>query len=303
MGQMPHVFRSVVKMMMIIDDHNHPDWCGYNLDKYLENMDRYGIDKTWLLSWEAPHNEYDPEYLCRTPVQDCNWGPIPFERCLSYKERAPERFILGYAPDPRRPDAIARLKAAVDMYDVCICGELKIRMMLDDWDAIRMYRFCGEQNLPVLVHLDYEFDYGVTYPRPNYWYGGGIDALERAVKKCPETTFIGHAPGFWSHISGDDQFDKDPYYKGKVQPGGKLIEMLRTYPNLYCDISAGSGCNALSRDPEFAVKFLTEFQDRVLYGRDYFDNIHQEFLNSITLPDGVLEKIYSGNALKLVPLD
>ncbi len=79
--------------------------------------------------------------------------------------------------------------------------------------------------------------------------------------------------------------------------------MLRKYPNLYCDISAGSGCNALSRDPEFAVEFLTEFQDRILYGRDYFDNIHQEFLNSISLPDGVLEKIYSGNALKLVPLD
>jgi predicted TIM-barrel fold metal-dependent hydrolase len=77
--------------------------------------------------------------------------------------------------------------------------------------------------------------------------------------------------------------------------------MLRKYPNLYCDISAGSGCNALSRDPEFAIKFLTEFQDRVLYARDYFDNIHQEFLNGLGLPKEVLEKIYSGNALKLVP--
>jgi len=289
---------------MIIDDHNHPDWCGYDLNKYLANMDENNIDVTWLLSWEAPIDEYDPSYNSRTPITYSPWGPIPFERCMNYKERAPERFVLGYAPDPRRPDAIDRLNAAVDMYDVKIYGELKIRMMLDDWDAIRMYRFCGEKGLPVLVHIDYEFQRQSNYPRPNYWYGGGIDAFERAIAKCPETNFLGHAPGFWSHISGDDLYDKDPYGEGKVQPGGKLIEMLRKYPNLYCDLSAGSGCNALSRDPEFAVGFLNEFQDRILYGRDYFDNQHQEFLNSISdkLEDGVLDKIYSGNALKLVPL-
>ena len=290
---------------MIIDDHNHPDWCGYNLDKYLANMDENNIDITWLLSWEAPTNEYDPSYDSRTPIHYSPWGPIPFERCLNYKERAPERFVLGYAPDPRRPDAIDRLNSAIDMYDVRIYGELKIRMMLDDWDAIRMYRFCGEKGLPVIVHIDYEFDRGVKYPRPNYWYGGGIDAFERAIAKCPETNFLGHAPGFWSHISGDDLYDKNAYPKGKVQPGGKLVEMLRKYPNLYCDMSAGSGCNALARDPDFAVDFLNEFQDRVLYGRDYFDNEHQNFLNSIAprLQPGVLDKIYSGNALKLVPLD
>lgn len=289
---------------MIIDDHNHPDWCGYDLDKYLANMDENNIDVTWLLSWEAPINEYDPGYNSRTPINYSPWGPIPFERCLNYIERAPERFVLGYAPDPRRPDAIDRLNSAIDMYGVKVYGELKVRMMLDDWDAIRMYRFCGKKGLPVIVHIDYEFDRGVTYPRPNYWYGGGIDAFERAIAKCPETNFLGHAPGFWSHISGDDLYDKNSYPKSKVQPGGKLIEMLRKYPNLYCDLSAGSGCNALRRDPDFAVEFLTEFQDRVLYGRDYFDNEHQKFLSSIAdkLPAGVLDKIYSGNALKLVPL-
>ncbi|NLG53176.1 MAG: hypothetical protein GX541_04295, partial [Clostridiales bacterium] len=82
---------------MIIDVHNHPDWCGHNLEKYIENMDMYGIDKTWLLSWEAPHDEYDPHYLSKCPpIISAPWGPIPFERCISYMERAPERFILGY---------------------------------------------------------------------------------------------------------------------------------------------------------------------------------------------------------------
>lgn len=287
---------------MIIDIHNHPDWHGHDLKKYIENMDKYHIDITWLLSWEAPRNEYAPDYIRVVPDVELN-GPIPFSRCISYSERAPKRFVLGYAPDPRKPEAIDQLSAAIEIYGVRICGELKLRMMLDDPDAIRMYRFCGEKGLPVIVHIDYEFDTGRKYPRPNWWYGGGIDSFERAVAACPQTIFIGHAPGFWAHISGDDQYDKVSYPSGKVLPGGKIVEMLRRYPNLYCDLSAGSGCNALKRDSEFAKEFLVEFQDRILYGRDYFDNVHQEFLNTLGLSEEVLGKIYSGNALKLVPLD
>ena len=285
---------------MIIDIHSHPDWHGHNLPKFIENMDRYGIDKTWLLSWEAPADEYDPDTIWCFPEADPR-GPVPFSRCLSYAEREPDRFILGYAPDPRRPEAIDVLRASIEIYNVRVYGELKLRMMYDNPDALRMYRFCGEKGLPVLVHIDYEFDTGVRYPRPNWWYGGGIDAFERVIAACQGTIFIGHAPGFWSHISGDDQYDKLYYPTGKVLPGGRLIQMLHKYPNLYCDISAGSGCNALSRDLEFAKEFLLEFQDRVLYGRDYFDNIHQEFLNELGLSAPVLDKIYYQNALKLIP--
>jgi predicted TIM-barrel fold metal-dependent hydrolase len=287
---------------MIIDCHNHPDWYGYNVERYLENMKKYNIDKTWLLSWECPDDEYNPVYKKNIPDPDSPDGPISFRRCVAYAERYPDKFILGYAPDPRRPDAIDKLDHAIRLYGVRVYGEIKLRMMYDNPDAIRLFRFCGEKGLPVTVHIDYEFDTGSAYPRPNWWYGGGIEAFERAVKACPGTIFLGHAPGFWAHISGDDQYDKVAYPKGKVQPGGKVVEMLRKYPNLYCDISAGSGANAFSRDPEFAKQFLLEFQDRVLYGRDYFDNVHQEVLNSLGLPQDVLDKIYYKNALKLVPL-
>jgi predicted TIM-barrel fold metal-dependent hydrolase len=285
---------------MIIDVHNHADWHGHDLNSFLDNMKRYNIDKTWLLSWIAPADEYDPNTIKSFPEAGPG-GPVPFARCLSYAERAPEKFVLGYAPDPRRPEAIDQLQAAISIYGVRVYGELKLRMMYDNPDAIRMFRFCGEKGLPVLVHIDYEFETGYRYPRPNWWYGGGIEAFERAIQACPGTTFIGHAPGFWAHISGDNQYNKVSYPSGKVEPGGKLIDMLHKYPNLYCDTSAGSGCNALKRDPEFAKDFLIEFQDRILYGRDYFDNVHQEFINSLDLPSEVLEKIYSGNALKLVP--
>lgn len=287
---------------MIVDAHNHPDWHGHDLAAYLANMDRYGIDKTWLLSWEAPADEYDPGYYRYCP-QVSNTGPIAFARCLHYKERAPERFILGYAPDPRRPEAIDLLHSAIEIYHVKVYGELKLRMMYDNPDALRMYRYCGERGLPVTVHLDYEFDTGSRYPRPNWWYGGPIEAFERAVRACPQTIFLGHAPGFWAHISGDDQFDKTSYPKGPVTPGGKVVSMLRALPNLYADLSAGSGLNALKRDPEFGRAFILEFQDRLLYGRDYFDNAHQEFIDSLGLDRDVLDKLYFKNARRLIGED
>ena len=289
---------------MIIDVHNHPEWLGHNFDKFIANMDANGIDKTWLLSWECRHDEYDPFYFQKCPpVVNGEYGPIPFEYCVKYKEKAPDRFILGYAPDPRRPDAIDRMKAAVSIYDVKVYGEMKMRLMFDNWDAIRMYRYCGENGLPVLVHIDYEFDYPAQYSRVNHWYGGGMEAFERAIAACPETNFIGHAPGFWGHISGDGLHDKVQYPTGyPVLPGGKLLEMLDKYPNLYCDISA-SGHTALSRDLEFSKKFLIQYQDRVLFGRDEFSSKHNELLQSLDLPQEVQDKIYYKNACKLVPLD
>jgi len=288
------------KSMQIIDAHNHPDWHGHDLARFLQNMANYGIARTWLFSWECPADEYDPQYNNVLPG-DYRGYPIPFERCLAYKQAAPDKFVLGYAPDPRRPDAIDRLEAALTIYGVRLYGELKLRMMYDNPDALRLFRFCGQKGLPVTVHIDYEFDAGRKYPRPNWWYGGGIEPFERAVRACPETTFIGHAPGFWAHISGDDQFDKAPYPTGPVLADGKVPAMLLAYPNLYADLSAGSALTALSRDPGFAREFLLEFQDRLLFARDYFDGRMQEFLDSLDLPEEVRGKLYAGNALRLVP--
>ncbi len=283
---------------MIIDIHNHADYHGFGVERMLANMDACGVDVTCLLSWEAPVTEYDPSTkFAFSPTSDM---PVPFERCVAYRDKAPDRFLLGFCPDPRRPDAVQRLRAAVELYDLALCGELKLRMMYDNPDAIRLYRVCGELGLPVLVHLDYELGGGGSYPWPSYWYGGGIEALGRALALCPETRFIGHAPGFWAHISADELYRTEAYPRGPVVPGGRLEQLLAQCPNLYCDISAGSGHNALDRDRAFTRDFLTCWQDRVLFGRDYFDDIHRQLLESLGLPPEVLEKIYSGNARRIL---
>ena len=153
--------------MTIIDAHNHPDWHGHDLPKFLANMDRYGIDRTWLLTWECPPDEYDPAgYFPVMHFGDGHAYPVPFAACLRYKQAAPERFILGYAPDPRRPEAIDQLHAAIEIHGVQVCGEIKLRMLYDNPDALRLFRFCGQKGLPVTFHIDYPIATGRRYPPP-----------------------------------------------------------------------------------------------------------------------------------------
>ena len=289
--------------MRIIDAHNHPDWHCHDLKKFLENMAQYNIEKTWLLSWESPLEEChegSPRVICGPIVAKRNVA-IPFDRCLSYYERAPEKFILGFCPDPRDPQASRYLIAAHDIYGAKVCGECKFRTMYDSPDCIRLFRTAGELGMPVTLHFDYDFK--IKYDDPwDEWWGGDMFTLERMLQMCPDTNFLGHAPGFWINISNDDLWKKVRYpeLNTKVVEGGAIPTLLRKYKNLYCDISAGSGCRALKRDPEHAYKFIMEFQDRIVYARDYFDNIHQEFLATLNLPQDVQEKIFHLNAEKLV---
>ena len=285
--------------LTIIDIHSHADYLGGTAKKLVADMDANGIGITCLLSWEAPVYDYMPG--SKHTLSVFSDYPVPFERCVHFQEQAPDRFLLGFCPDPRRPDAIQRLRAAVKTFDIALCGELKLRMMYDNPDAVRMYRVCAELKLPVLVHIDYElYDDPTAYPWPNWWYGGGIEALERVLALCPETVFIGHAPGFWANISGDGEHLTESYPKGSVTPGGKVPALLDKYPNLFCDISAGSGHNALNRDLTFAKQFLTRYQDRVMYGRDCYETIHRDLLDNLDLPGEILEKIYYKNAVRLL---
>jgi predicted TIM-barrel fold metal-dependent hydrolase len=56
----------------------------------------------------------------------------------------------------------------------------------------------------------------------------------------------------------------------------------------------------LQRDTEHARRFLTEFQDRLMFARDYFDGALMEFLKGLSLPPEVLGKLMSGNAIRLL---
>ena len=55
--------------------------------------------------------------------------------------------------------------------------------------------------------------------------------------------------------------------EGPVIPG-RVPQLLGKYKNLYGDISAGSGSNAIMRDPEYGAIFLETFQDQLVFGTD-----------------------------------
>ncbi len=79
-----------------------------------------------------------------------------------------------------------------------------------------------------------------------------------------------------------------------------VVKLLRKHKNLHCDLSAGSGANALERDLRHARKFVLEFQDRIMFGRDYFDRRQFNVLEKLDLPDKSLDKIYCDNAERLI---
>ncbi|MEW5974965.1 MAG: amidohydrolase family protein [Acidobacteriota bacterium] len=284
----------------IIDVHCHPNWIGHNGERIIQDMDRCGIERAWLLSWEIPERELDTGYYATLNPTAVG---IPFSDVVSLCVRYPGRFVPATTMDPRDPQAHAKLKAAADIHGVRVFGEFKLRMRYDDPDAIRLFHYCGELGLPVILHLDVTFPrHGVPSSR-QWWYGGGIEVLEAPLRLCPRTQFLGHAPGFWREISGDADQAAEAYPKGKPIVGkGKLVEFLDRYPNLNCDLSAGSGYTALTRDLKFTRQFLIDYQDRVFFGRDEFSTRLYELLLSLDLPQPVLTKILAGNALRLVPL-
>ena len=174
-------------------------------------------------------------------------------------------------------------------------------MMYDNPDAVELYRLCARLKLPVTVHIDYPIPLREDqYPRKNYWYGGGIEAFERALKKAPETIFLGHAPGFWGHISADEKYLTEIYPGGEVVRGGDVERLLYEYDNLYADLSAMSALNALKRDLVYTKEFIDRFQDRLLFARDCYTSDLYDFLESLELPLGIREKIYFRNAEKLL---
>ena len=134
----------------------------------------------------------------------------------------------------------------------------------------------------------------------------------KSMVTAADMKLIGHSAAFWSEISdGLTQEMRNGYPTGKVKEG-RLPKLLREYGNLYCDLSAGSGSNAMMRDPEYAAKFLTEFSDRVCYGTDVcaakqtFQYTFDDFLTGLVeknmISRDTYEKVIRKNAEKLLKL-
>jgi len=292
--------------MKIFDIHQHVCWRGRNAEGLIADMDKQGIEEACLLTWEIPPSEDHHSYhgllnSCNLRTDGTHAG-ITLSDLLSAKDRFPERFRLGYCPNPTHPAACDQLQSAFEMHSLAICGEWKYRMLFDDPRNIRLMRTAGELGLPVLLHLDIPWRPS-TEGHPSYdplWFGGTVDNLERCIIECPDTIFIAHAPGFWREISGDANDAPSAYPETPIVEGGRVASLFDEYPNLHADLSANSGLNALKRDPEYALSFLEKYCERILFGRDDYGSQHLDFLSKLELSQETRANIFHRNAEKLL---
>jgi len=197
------------------------------------------------------------------------------------------------------------------------------RLKLDDPDLDPVWQAAARLNLPVLIHtadpqeffqpIDHDNERWLElalfpdrrFPSPQY---PAFDELmgerDRLFKRNPKTIFIA------AHMG---------WHANNLARLGKMFDEM---PNVYGEV--GAVLYDLGRQPRMAHDFFVKYQDRILFGKDsyqpdefpyywrvfetgdeYFDyyrDYHAFWkLYGLALPDGVLRKLYYGNALKLVP--
>ena len=175
---------------------------------------------------------------------------------------APGRFTWFASYDVSRPDAEQVLTQAVKDGAQGF-GEMKFHVAADGPELRRAYALAADLRVPILVHFQ-EVDH---FPNEGTWATGYAKTFESVLKAYPKTTFIGHADAFWANVSAD-YHNEAAYPSGPIARGGVTDKLLGDYANLFGDLAANSGNNALSRDAAFTADFLKRHQDKLFFGSD-----------------------------------
>jgi len=178
---------------------------------------------------------------------------------LALARQYPNEFVFGANEVSDLDDAPQVVEKYLKL-GACIIGEQKFGVECDSAAMQKLYELAAAYNVPILLHWQMGS------------YNHGFDRFHTMLKKFPRVNFIGHAQTWWANIDREYKDDaKNLYPKGKVTAGGLTDRYLRDYPNLFADLSAGSGEGAFKRDPEHARAFFARHQDKLLYGSDCND--------------------------------
>lgn len=292
--------------MKRIDDHLHVAYDGLNGQapdgtKFADGA----AMKAWMDQHEVIHGialsggEYSP--AMGIP------GSCNIDVC-ALAHKYPETFSWMCMVDADRPEQLDERLAEYKAMGAVGVGEFAANYWISEEPVQRVFAACERQKMPILFHMSPQkgFNYGICDE-------SGLPQLEAALKKFQDLTVIAHSQPFWYEIGGGmpgDLASRNTYPTGPVRPGGRVPELLRNYPNLYADLSANSAGNAILRDPEFGLKFLTEFQDKLMFGTDMC-NPGMEFplagfieksVAEGKLSEEAAEKIFVKNAIRVLGL-
>lgn len=205
---------------------------------------------------------------CFTHIQGCGvtnavllTGARDEDRAKEEMAKRPGHFVRSVSYDPAQPDADKVIREALSAGAVSI-GEMKHHLALDSPEMRRVFDIAADMQVPVMMHIQNFPHFAGELP-----YNTGYPQFDKMLRAYPKTRFIGHGDLFWAHISADVPTDRG-YPSGPIKPGGLTDKWLSDFPNLYADMSANSGNNALSRDTDFSRGFISRHKTKLIFGSD-----------------------------------
>jgi len=267
----------------IIDIHQHTNYSGRSDEALIAHQQTMGITRTVLLPAGS-----------RFGLEAQAHGN---DSVFELARRHPDRFSFFANEVPYDPEARQVIEKYLKLGAIGI-GEQKFFVDCNSRTLDPVCELAQEYNVPLLLHFQHER------------YNVNFDGFHKVLARFPKVNFIGHAQTWWANIDAR-HVQETLYPKWAVTRGGITDRYLSDYPNMYGDLSAGSGLNALLRDEGHAREFLKRHQDKLLYGSDCNDSVGQGPKCSgsqqiATLrrlaPAAVARKILHGNAARLLRL-
>lgn len=254
---------------MLIDIHAHMYKYPYPLSYDKEN-DKFNLIFPNGEELIRLHDELGIDRAVIVPLVNAEvYVPQSVGEVIEFANNSNGRFIPFCSLDPRvvwnSPES--DLGFLIDFYKRQGCrgmGEVLPNMEFLDPKLQNLFHHCENASFPLLFDLSAMKNqaYGI-YDDP------GLPQLRTCLEKFPNLVFIGHGPAFWSELGtlreGEDRLS---YLKTPIEAEGAVVKLMRDYKNLWVDLSAGSGYYAMTRDRNFAGKFMNEFSDRIMFGTD-----------------------------------
>jgi predicted TIM-barrel fold metal-dependent hydrolase len=227
----------------IIDIHQHTPYTGRTDEELVRHQEVMGVTLSILLPAGRKYG--------------LAAGAGGNDICVRLARQYPDRFKFFANEAPDVPDARQTMEKYLKLGAIGI-GEQKFPLDCDGPEVRAVAELARDYKVPVLLHFEHNT------------YNLGFNRFYRVLEKYPTVNFIGHAQTWWGNI--DASLEQEVLYpRTRVTPGGITDRYLRDYPNLFADMSAGSGLNALLRDEDHARGFLDRHQNKLLYGSDCSD--------------------------------
>jgi predicted TIM-barrel fold metal-dependent hydrolase len=238
----------------IIDIHQHLGYSGRSDEAFLAHQQNMEISRTILLPAGRPVNTPSTHDGKSNGLDAQALGN---QACYRFAHQRGRGFMFAANEVPDLRDATNEIERYLKRGAVAI-AEQKFGIDCDSTAMQRIYDVARAHHVPVLMH----WQHGM--------YNYGFDRFHRMLERYHGVSFIGHAQTWWANI--DAKADQSVMYpKGPVTRGGLTDRYLTDYPNMFGDLSAGSGLNALTRDEAFARDFVARHQDKLIFGSDCSD--------------------------------